>query len=172
MIVVEKRSERVIREVAARRNISVKDLLGRCQFSALIDARRECMQTMHGLGMTHGNIAIAMKRHPSTVVQYLNPAYAARKSLRRSRPDLFNPNGYYWSLDDARRFTELYATVPNSELAAEFNRTLDAVVSMACKLGLRKTKRGRPPKKLKRWLEIAGNHEFTMGYFKPKAVAA
>lgn len=155
-----KRSESILLNVAAKHNLSVATILGREKFKHIVAARREAVMLMSAAGMTHSTIAAAVHRERTTVLQYLNAEYAARKNKLR----VHGPYKANWTAADMQLFTELYSTVSNKDLASEFGRSRAAVESMAKHLGLRKTKRGRPKKTL-RWVGIAAAHRphFTFG---------
>jgi hypothetical protein len=125
---------------------------------------------MRAARMTQANIGAAMNRHPSTVLQYTNPEYTARKELRRASPELCAARPYYWSIEETKILSEIYATANNRDLANKFGRTAPAIQTMASKLGLKKQKRGRPVTKPKRdWMAIAARHEFMIGELKVAA---
>ena len=73
----------VIKAVAAKHGLQPHDILGRDRFGHFIAARREVARTLRAMGHSYSWIGREMSRDPTTILNYCNDNYAARRSARR-----------------------------------------------------------------------------------------
>ena len=79
---MKKRSQVILEDVAQKHKLRVRDILGRDRFAYIVAARREAILRMVDIGMTHGNIAKAMCRERTTILEYASPKRAAYEARR------------------------------------------------------------------------------------------
>lgn len=77
------RSKQIIREVAAKHQVTRNDILGRFKNGAIPAARREVMVRLKALGMTAPQIGRIVKRDASTVLYHVSPRINEHRRARK-----------------------------------------------------------------------------------------
>lgn len=75
----------IVRQVARKRRLSVKDILSKRKLPAHVAARVEIIQRLRDLGLGCSRIARAVNRHHATVRHHFDPEYHARNIARNRR---------------------------------------------------------------------------------------